>query len=178
MNEQISLKSLKRELLLLCQYILKLKQELAAISKPSSDGHRFDTMAEQLDAIVEATEGATETILGAVEEIGQMTERLRARVADKQATQLVERIDERVNAIFEACTFQDITGQRVTKIVRSVKFVDERVNAMAALWGADTLAEAAPPEPAADEDEGATPLQGPALKGEGVTQADIDKLFD
>jgi chemotaxis protein CheZ len=175
-TEQFSLKDFKRELLLLCKYIQKLKQELAAIRDPQSDRDRFEGMADQLDAVVAATEGATNTILGSVEEIGQLTDALRARLDDQEATELVGRIDDRLNAIFEACTFQDVTGQRITKIVRSVKFVDERVNAMAAIWGADSLAAMAVPEQQPGEETGL--LQGPALKGEGVSQADIDKLFD
>ena len=39
----------------------------------------------------------------------------------------------------ENCTFQDITGQRVTKVVRSMKFVEERVNSMVELLGRETI---------------------------------------
>ena len=39
----------------------------------------------------------------------------------------------------ENCTFQDITRRRVTKVVRSMKFVEERVNSMVDLLGRETI---------------------------------------
>ena len=81
----------------------------------------------------------------------------------------------------QACTFQDITGQRVTKIVRSMQFVESRVDNMLEIWGRDEVQEMA--RVAADETEGPTGdealLNGPALDGEqAISQAEIDALFD
>ena len=38
-------------------------------------------------------------------------------------------------SIFEACNFQDITGQRISKVVGAMKFVEERVHHMMEIWG-------------------------------------------
>ncbi len=101
---------------------------------------------------------------------------MRERIRDDTAAGLLARLDVKVGAIFEACTFQDITGQRISKIARSMKYVDERVGAIAALWGAASLAEVAVPEQETDPNQAL--LDGPALEGEGTSQDDIDKLFD
>ena len=86
-------------------------------------------------------------------------------------------LDDKINAMFEACAFQDITGQRITKILGALKFIEERINAMANLWGRKGLSEASVRAEKDDRPAGER-LEGPALKGEGASQADIDKMFD
>ncbi len=54
--------------------------------------------------------------------------------------------------------------------------MDGRVGAIAALWGAASLAEVAVPEQ--EHETGRPLLNGPALEGEGTSQDDIDKLFE
>ena len=56
-------------------------------------------------------------------------------MTDAKANETLDRIDEKIQSVFEACAFQDITGQRVTKVVRLIKYVEERVNALIAIWG-------------------------------------------
>ncbi len=167
---------LKRELLALSEYLQTMKQELAAIRNPNAERDHFETMSDQLEAVVGATESATETILGSVEEIGGIAAELRERIQDDAAAGLLARLDDKIGVIFEACTFQDITGQRISKIARSMAYVDQRVRAIAEIWGAASLAEVAVPEPETDPQQAL--LDGPALAGEGTSQDDIDKMFD
>jgi len=134
-------------------------------------------MGDQLDAIVESTASATNTILGAVEEIGAKTDELRAIVPEEGGA-IIDRIGELIGDTFEACSFQDITGQRISKIVHSMKFIDERVSAMASLWGDDHLLDVVLDEAEEETDPDQALLNGPALAGEGVSQDDIDKMFD
>lgn len=77
-----------------------------------------------------------------------------------------------------ACSFQDITGQRTTKVVNALRYLEQRVNAMIQLW-ADQPAGAGgrPPPGPADPRPDAHLLNGPALPGQGHSQADIDALF-
>ena len=77
----------------------------------------------------------------------------------------------------EACNFQDITGQRITKVVNTLKFVEERIDAMIEIWGEDDIAEVDPSVTPDSEGDSAL-LNGPALGDEGIDQNDIDKLFD
>lgn len=43
-------------------------------------------------------------------------------------------MNEMIVRIFEACNFQDLTGQRITKVVRALSFIEERVDAMMGVW--------------------------------------------
>ena len=79
-------------------------------------------------------------------------------------------------AIFEACAFQDITGQRVGKIVKTLLYVEERVNALIAMWGPEALSHAQPLE-TEETDSDKKLLSGPQLAGQGVSQDDVDVLL-
>ena len=79
--------------------------------------------------------------------------------------------------MFEACNFQDITGQRITKIVNTFKFVEARINSMIEIWGADAIA-SVEPKVTDDGDPDAALLNGPQLGDGGINQDDIDKLFE
>lgn len=174
--------TLRVELLSLHQYIERFRKEIAEMVARDDNGDRFSTMAEQLDAIVAATENATDTILERMEEIDAIGEKLRAADDAKARAGLCDALNAKTMEAIEACTFQDITGQRVTKIVRSMKFVEDRVNAIMALWGKDEIErlsrEAAKHQaPAENSDEAL--LNGPALDSEAaISQDEIDKLFD
>ncbi len=153
------------------------RRELAAIRHPGSEPDRFETMSDQLDAIVAATETATDTILGSVEEIGQAIEERRSQLEDAGLADWAGEIEAKFQSIFEACSFQDITGQRITKIVAELKFIDDRLNSMIEIWGPEGLLEEPVPEPADSNPDGEK-LDGPALAGQGVSQDEIDKMFD
>ena len=69
--------ALKQELVGLFQYIRRVRQEIAAIYRPADGDNQFDSMADQLDAIVGATEEATNTIMEAMEKKDEMLAKLR-----------------------------------------------------------------------------------------------------
>ncbi|HEV7265228.1 MAG TPA: hypothetical protein VGN83_09945 [Falsiroseomonas sp.] len=68
----------------------------------------------ELAAVVEATETAANTILEAAEAIQDWISRGR----DPEA---LPAIADRVNAIFEACAFQDLTGQRIRRAIQHLQ---------------------------------------------------------
>ena len=169
---------LRSEVLSLFQYIQRLRQEIAAMSKPDDKGTAFENMSLQLGAIVEATESATNTILKASESIENAAAKLRKKPAVEETVNLCATISGQVTEIMEACTFQDITGQRVTKIVGSVRFVEERINVMVDLWGRGVIEALGTEAKDAGLDTGELKLEGPQLSGEGISQEEIDALFD
>lgn len=125
------------------------------------------TATDELDAVVGATEDATGTIMDACEEIQKAI----SNVDDPAA----QKVEEQVLKIFEACSFQDITGQRITKVVKTLKDIEEKVSTL--LSGVDLG------EGSDDSDEDSRSgdeklLNGPQMPGEGVSQSDVDKLFD
>jgi len=174
---------LRSEVLGLFQYIQRFREEIAQMIQPDADGdkNRFQTISEQLDAIISATEDATNIILEGMEGIDDITGRLRDVKDVSELPDLCSELEQVSVNTMQACTFQDITGQRVTKIVRSMQFVESRVDNMLEIWGRDEVQEMA--RAAADESEGPTGdealLNGPALEGEqAISQAEIDALFD
>ncbi len=169
---------LKGELLGLFEHIQKIRREIAAIRRPGEgkDKDRFDQMSDELDAIVGHTESATNTIMENVEAISDLVVQVRSKNPDAEVAGLLSRVDEHAGEIFTACSFQDITGQRITKVVRSLKFVEERVNALIGMWGRDELA-ALRPEGNEPVDADKALLNGPQLAGEGVSQDDVDRLL-
>ncbi|HJO73016.1 MAG: hypothetical protein QF450_04190 [Rhodospirillales bacterium] len=120
--------ALEKEIGGLFQYIQQVRQEIATIHHPADDDNKFDTMGEQLDAIVSATEEATNTIMEVMEKNENLLDKLKKQLADPKQIALIDKIVENGNLVFEACSFQDITGQRVTKVVKSVTYIEDRVN--------------------------------------------------
>lgn len=167
---------LKSELSGLFQYMQRVRQEIAAISRPVDDEHDFVSMGEQLDAIVKATEKATNTIMAATEKTLSSVDVLRDVVTNPMHAGLLEKITANSNDILEACSFQDITGQRVSKVVKSVTYVEERVNALIKIWGKHEVDNVSVEGQEKSEDEKL--LAGPQLEGKGLDQAAIDALFD
>jgi chemotaxis protein CheZ len=168
--------SLNLELQALMQYIQRVRQEIASINRGADGDDYFESMGEQLDAIVQATEAATNLIMEMVEKNQEAVNTLKETVTEPEQVALLDQIIDNGNAVFEACSFQDITGQRVSKIVKSVTYVEQRVNTLVEVWGRDALdsVEVVAEEKTADE----AMLSGPQLKGQGISQDEIDKLFD
>ena len=174
---QSDAEALKHELVGLFQYIRRVRQEIAAIYRPDDDDNQFDSMADQLDAIVGTTEEATNTIMEAMENNDEILARLREGITDTDHLACLDRIGANGAAVFEACSFQDITGQRVSKVVKSVTYVEERINALIEIWGRNELDNVdVEPEREKTADEKLT--HGPQLPGQGISQDEIDKLFD
>ena len=166
---------LKRELVGLFGHMQKIRKELAALNPPGSPDH-FGGMSEQLDAIVEATESATNTIMESMESIDGLMGEARALAAENpELGEIFDKVTDKVNMVFEACSFQDITGQRISKVVNSLKFVEERINTIILTWGRDELTKVV--IEIKEEDPDKKLLHGPQLKGQGVTQADVDKML-
>jgi chemotaxis protein CheZ len=173
---------LKSEIINLVQYVRRFRKEIAqmvASDNPHKATH-FDTMSDQLDAIVRATEDATNVILESAEKIDTSVCKLRTTRDESSREALYQSMGDDTVALMEACAFQDITGQRVSKIIRSMKFVEERVNIMIELWGQDEINRLAGEYSEQNKREGDEALlNGPALKSEAsISQNEIDTLFD
>ncbi|MFQ5773892.1 MAG: hypothetical protein ACE5GS_05190 [Kiloniellaceae bacterium] len=172
-------KKLHSEVLNLIHYIERLRKEIAGIAQHKDSQTRFEGMAGRLDAIITSTAEATDTILAAMEAIDASVETLRAHPAADQIDAACDRITEKTTEAMEACSFQDLTGQRVSRVVRSLRFVEERVNAMADICGRtaiETIGKTLDIEDDDVIDDGVT-LEGPQRPGDTISQDDIDRLF-
>lgn len=161
------------------EHIHKAKIQIASLRHPKAQDDRLVSAASELDAIVKDTEMATHTILESAEQIDDIAMALKNSAPSDFVADHVEQIAFIVTKIFESCNFQDITGQRINKVVSTLEFVEERVHNMILIWGEDAFADLPVPE----GEEKAEPddsdlLNGPQLEGEGISQDDIDKLFE
>jgi chemotaxis protein CheZ len=154
------------------------KREIATI-RASAEGHdRIQRAATELDAVVVATEEATTTILAAVEDIETAANALRDAPPDGARAAPIAAILDRVLVLYEACNFQDITGQRISKVVGTLQFLEDRLDRMLEAYG-PVAPSPEPPAGAADRPEGGGLVGGPGLPGETghVSQVDVDAYF-
>ena len=171
---------LKVELDLIHDAISRTKREIAVLHGKSFDGEEMAKVNGELGAVVGGTEEATQQILEAAESIDQAASALSKVTSPDQQKILSEEIQERVVSIFEACNFQDLTGQRISKVMTTMKFIENHITVMMDIWGGVDAIKAHVP-PIVDDREGdARLLNGPKPEGDvgHASQNDIDALFD
>lgn len=157
----------------------RAKAEIAAIKHPESDTDQMETASHQLEAITATTERSTNEIMTAVDDIEQTLKKITAlTVDDGEVSPLIDHASERLIAIIEACSFHDLTGQRVTQVVKTLRFIESRILAMIDIWGLEAFRDLPLPPDEDEPHEEAELLNGPALGGQGLSQEDIDALFD
>jgi chemotaxis protein CheZ len=171
---------LKVELDLIHDAINRTKREIAVLHGKSFSGEEMAKVNGELGAVVGGTEEATQQILEAAEAIDQAASALSKVNSPDQQKLLSEEIQERVISIFEACNFQDLTGQRIKKVMTTMKFIENHITVMMDIWGGvDAIKAHAPP--IVDTREGDDKLlNGPKLDDDPghASQDDIDALFD
>lgn len=169
---------LSRQIVQLYEYMERIKSEIATVKHPNAPVDHFNKVADQLNAIVGATEDATNTIMEATEATSNIAESLKDRIRIGEVTDDLDKIVEHTNKVFEACTFQDITGQRISKIVKTMNLLEGTLSSLVVIIGSDSIA-ALPVKGEEKPDGDDVPMDGPALEGEeSVSQADIDAMFD
>ena len=157
---------LSEQLISLKEIIEEARAQLVAARPGDIRGVHIPNATDELDAIVGATEEATGVIMDSCEHI-------QAQLAGVPQP-VSQEIDSQIIKIFEACSFQDITGQRITKVIKALQEIDIKISA---LLGETTLtAEMSQPQQA-DIDKPETLLNGPQMSDQAITQDDIDTLL-
>ena len=86
-----------------------------------------------------------------------------------------------ITNIYENSTFQDITSQRITKVMSQLERIEAKMDILIDLVGEDLdeIPEELIAEEKTDHDEWeeANLLNGPQLEGEGNSQEDIDAIL-
>jgi chemotaxis protein CheZ len=155
--------------------IARAKAEIAALKVEDIRDAHIPSATDELDAIVDHTAHATNEILDCCETLEQLQSELSGEAADK--------LQGAVTRIYEACSFQDITGQRIGKVVTALKAIETRVSAVVSaasgMPGPDAAPVAAPGAASGDDrrTEGQKLANGPQLPGSGVSQSEIDRLL-
>jgi chemotaxis protein CheZ len=171
---------LYQQLLSLATYIEMARQDVAAIRPTEIQASKIPAVTDDLDAIVAHTEEATGVILDAAEKL--------EKVAPKLDGESQTVVSDAVTRIYEACNFQDLTGQRITRVVKAVKDIEEKVDALitalhdqlglaadelAALATVKETARTSVARPASEKDL----LNGPQNGAGAKSQEEIDRLF-
>jgi chemotaxis protein CheZ len=171
---------LKVELDLIYDAINRTKREIAVLHGKSFNGDEMAKVNGELGAVVGGTEQATQQILEAAEAIDQAASALSKVTSPDQQRILSEDIQERVVSIFEACNFQDLTGQRINKVMTTMKFIENHITVMMDIWGGVDAIKAHATAFVDTREGDAKLLNGPKSEGDAghASQDDIDALFD
>jgi len=153
--------------------IERTKAEIANIKAEGDESNRFVDASHELDLIVTQTEGATQSILEAAEQIQEKAWVLRENGADDA---VCDDIDAKATEIFMACSFQDLTGQRTNKVVQVLRYLESRINLMISIWGIEEM-EAEDTAGPVDSRPDAHLLNGPQRDGPAVSQNNVDELM-
>jgi chemotaxis protein CheZ len=165
--------SLMAEIEELASTVANARAEIAALGADDITESHIPSATDELDAIVAHTATATDSILECCEKIDAVTPRLTPE--DAAVMQSV------VTSIYEACSFQDITGQRITKVVATLKAIEAKVAHIVDVFQPHAAGERVETAVAARIEAAADPaadlLNGPQLPGNAMDQSDIDALL-
>jgi chemotaxis regulatin CheY-phosphate phosphatase CheZ len=150
--------------------IARTKAEIASIHAIEQEHSHLFAASEALDAITRTTEQATSDILAAAEHIQESAWTLREDGANPE---LCDDLDRRATEIYTACSFQDLTAQRIVKIVQTLRYLEGRINAMIAIWD-DTEPGLMPISATPDLDLSTLPGE---FDASDLDQSDIDSVI-
>ena len=164
-----------RELASLRDTIAQNTHELARLLNEGQE-RRMARAAGELGASVKVMETSTDKILKSAEIIEDNAKTLGMSPRNDYEAGLAQDIQDQLTAIYEACNFQDIAGQRIGKVIGTLNQIDEALTLMLIRCRGPLGGEAVPATP--------TPprsglLNGPRLDGDSghATQVEIDALF-
>lgn len=149
----------------LARYIARARSEIARLRPHELRAEKLPHAGKELDTIVKETESATNEIMAATEEI------MAADASNLESYKAL--VDSSCMRIFEACSFQDITGQRIRKVVKTLSYIEDRLEGLMRIMGPEVPDAAPEDQPLGD----ARLLHGPQLHGQGIRQDEVDAMF-
>jgi chemotaxis protein CheZ len=177
--EANGLRQLKNETDTIYRAITRTKQEIAALHVNGLNRPESGRVFRELDAVVGGQERAIQQVLAAAEDIDEAANTLSAALKREQEQALAQDIRDQVIRIFEACNFQDLAGQRITTVLATLKFIEDRIARMMEVWGGIEAFKEYTAAALAEREPGPLLLNGPKLQGDPghATQDEIDALF-
>ncbi len=171
----------------LAKFINNAKKELQEVQTSQIADKEIPNATTQLDAIIQMTETATGRIMDECDRLGMFHADLRERLLamdpplDPNAMAGVDdglsEAAASITKIYEACNFQDITGQRIQKVVGALQEIERQVLRMVVVFGLIQNESSLDEETKAELKQDAELLEGPQLAGQGLEQDDIDALL-
>lgn len=165
---------LQGDIIEMARAIARTEREIRAIQPNAGTATQFVSASDELDAVVETTEQATSSILSAAEKVQEYAWTMReghGNVAD------CDMLDTCATEIYTACSFQDVTAQRIRTVVETLRFLDQRLKSILEVTG---LAEDfhADEKMIAECDEPAPTSRTSDIWMSDANQAEIDDTFD
>ncbi len=165
---------IKEEIRYLLSFVDQAKEEISSLRPKEYSTNKLPAACGELDAIVSGTEEAAGKVMDCADELSEVSEKCNDEVKQQLGDISVK--------LFEASSFQDITGQRVTKVVTTLVHLEERLSALADAMGDNDVDEVVSDDDNVDKDYDAMANEefthGPQLDGEAKDQAAIDALLD
>ena len=177
-GEPSGLRQLRDNTDIIHRALCRTKAEVATLYAGTFSAAGQPRATRELDAVVDGTESATRRILAAAEVIEEAANTLSASLKREQEQALAQDIREQATRIFEACNFQDLSGQRIAKVLATLQFVEDHIIRMMEIWGgAEAFKDYT--AVATREDESNPLLHGPKLDDDSghASQADVDAMF-
>lgn len=165
------------EMRAMSQLLIESRAEIVAMAPPSQSGAALQEAGDALDIVVTETERATFEIMNQAERAQAAAIRLHDGTSTEITAGLAE-VNEATTAIVLACIFQDITGQRIRKVVDALRQLETRLSRFATAVKARDEAGIDPAEMERRMRDELLILNGPQLKGPATPQDAIDALFD
>lgn len=166
---------LQGDIIEMARAIARAEREIRQIRQDGVTATQYSSASDELDAVVATTERATSSILSAAERIQEYAWTRR----EQQSGDLAEcdMLDACATEIYTACGFQDLTAQRIRKVVDALSFLDERLKSILEATG---LAEDFHADEKMIEELDAPP---PSVRASDIwmsdaNQAEIDDTFD
>lgn len=177
--EAKGLRQLKDETDTIQRAINRTKQEIATLHVNGLNAPENGRVVRELDAVVGGTEEAIQSILAAAEDIDEAANTLSATLKSELERALAQDIREQVIRIFEASNFQDLAGQRIAKVMATLKFIEDRIARMMEIWGGIEAFKDYTAAALAERETGSALLNGPKLEGDTghASQDQIDAMF-
>jgi chemotaxis protein CheZ len=171
----------------LAKFINSAKKELQEVKQSNIADEHLPNANNHLDAIVAMTEQATSKIMDECDRLGMFHADLRERLLASDppidpnvmagVDDAMGQAETSITHIFEACNFQDITVQRIQKVVKALQEIERQVLRMVVVFGLMENESKLDEATKAELHEDAALLQGPQLAGQGLEQDDIDAIL-
>ncbi len=170
-------RKLKIELDVIGEAIKQTKEEIVTLQDQGFDNSRVTRVTNELEAVVDGTEQATNQILKSAENIDEVARNLTSLLKNNYEKDLIQDVQDRVTEIYEACNFQDLTGQRISRVISTLNMVEDHLARMTEIWNVIERFNSEATQVPLDGSERL--LSGPKLDGDAghTSQDDIDKLF-
>ena len=177
--EAEGLRQLKDETDTIHRAISRTKQEIATLHVNGLNAPESGRAVRELDAVVGGTEQGIQSILASAEDIDEAANTLSAMLKNERERALALDIRDQVIHIFEASNFQDLAGQRIAKVMATLKFIEDRIARMMEIWGGIEAFKDYTAAALAERETGPALLNGPKLEGDSghVSQDQIDAMF-